>query len=168
MRRQIQGEWNFLMKNNSRICVCAVLTAFCGILMWVHGSMAPWIYRYVAEVPFTPVFTVFFLAWLLLYGLTGFIMGIFLLPVCFRSQQGLRCSVLCGLSFILMLAWYPLFFSVLHGFLAFLTLFCAFLINICLTVCTSRYLKIVTPFCIFTALLEIYFLYVTIAFILLN
>ncbi len=168
MKRRYKRECSYLASHNSRIGVIAVLVAFCGILMWVHGSMAPWLYQTVSEVPGTPNFTVFFLLWLLLYGCLGFLIAVYMLPAVFHSKPGLFCWAVTTLIYILLLAWYPLFFSGLHIFLACSVLFTACILQVFSLRYSLPLIRIMLPVQFLTILLEIYFLYVTISFLLLK
>ena len=164
MKKRIQREIQLLVEKKSLVILWGILAAAGGILLWVHGSMAPWIFRVCRKPAGVPCFTVFFLFWLVLYSLHGIGWGLESLLNC----QGFRRNYVVALaeivSYILVLAWYPLFFSVLHSFLASLVLICALILDTIVFLHKRRCSSILWLAYFFTALLEIYFLYVTIAF----
>ena len=168
MKKQLQREWHMLCSNSSHICLWGVLTAFGGILLWVHGSAAPWVFRACLLPPAAPGFTLCFLLWTVGYAVSGCELGIQLLPVYFRSRKGLLESLLCLFAYLLTLAWYPLFFSVLHVFLSVLLLAGAILLHGCLGIRAFLGTRLLTLPYFISCLLEIYFLCVTISFMLLN
>jgi len=153
-----------LAEKKSLLILWAFLTAAGGILMWVKGSMAPWLFRSCQMPAGTPGFTAFFLLWILLYGLYGVEGGMTCLFLGSAGLADLLASLAGCLSYILLLSWYPLFFSILHGILAALVLFFASILH------TVAFLRFRFSSCIlwtvhfFASLLELYFLYVTIAF----
>ncbi len=166
--KKLGRELQILGREKGRICLWTVLGAFGGILLWVHGSSAPWVFRAGLMPQGVPGFTLFFLLWVTAYALAGCELGIQLLPVCFRCRTGLRESLFCVLAYTLALAWYPLFFSVLHGFLSILVLTAAILLHFLLLIGSfRRFFAASVPY-FFSCLLEIYFLCVTIEFLLVN
>jgi len=168
MKKQLHHEIQCLTVNSSFIGLWAVLAAFGGCLMWVHGSMAPWIFRTHRMPAGTPAFTVFFLLWLLLYGLQGTCMGVTVLYVKRQYHLSIQCLFGNVLIYILLLAWYPLFFSVLHCIMAVISLGCSVILQTFFLKKYLHYSKVSFFLCFLTILLEIYFLYVTIAFELAN
>lgn len=168
MKKQWQREWKMLPRYTSRICFWTVFTAFGGILLWVHGSSAALVYRAGILPSFVPCFTLCFLLWLLAYALTGCALGILLLPASFRIPMGRKESLVCLLTYLLMLSWYPLFFSLLHPFLCTMLLLTAVLLNSWLFVRAVKRLSVVMIPQFFSCLLEIYFLCVTFAVLLVN
>lgn len=168
MKKRLVQELRFLTENSSCICLWMVLAAFGGCLIWVHGSMASWVFRSCRMPAGTPSFTVFFLLWLLLYCLHGAGVGISILIPCRNYKIQLRCLAVSLLSYLLTLAWYPLFFSVLHSMMAFLVLFAACILQSAACLSLVRNCRIILLLYFLTSLLEMYFLYVTIAFGLAN
>lgn len=164
MRKRICREWELLSGRISLLCLCIFLTAFGGILMWVHGGLAAWVYKALPENLPLPGFSFFFLLWLMLYGLLGAMLFLTVLPV--NREYPLRGCALCLLSYIFILAWYPLFFSVLHGFLALLSLLCAWALHCFWGRLYWKQCVLARLLIFFTSLLEIYFLCVTISFLL--
>ena len=94
-----------LSRSSSRICLWMLLTAFGGILLWIHGSAAPWVFRSCKMPAFAPGLTFCFLLWLVGYALSGCELGLQLLPVYFRGREGMRESLLCLSAYMLTLAW---------------------------------------------------------------
>jgi len=168
MKKRLRKELLLLSRNTARICLWTVLAAFGGILLWVHGSTAPWIFRSCRLPPFAPGFTVCFLLWLAGYAVSGVELGIQLLPAYFRVREGLRESLLCLFAYILTLAWYPLFFSVQHVFLGAVVLTGAIILHGFLGFCSVHSRRLLTLPYFVSCMLEIYFLCVTISFMLLN
>ncbi len=145
------------------------ITAVGGILLWVNGVMGPIRYRTMTHIPGLPSFTVFFLLWLLLYGLCGLILGMSFLTcvnTCDRGRgqgrlgNGVWCSLM---AYLFLLAWYPLFFSMFHGFLSALVLLAAVGCHVVVLWRLGRHLLLAFPLACFTIIGEIYFLYVTIS-----
>lgn len=164
MDRQWKREMHALTHATSQICFWTVLGAFGGILLWVHGCGAALVYRTGVLPDFVPGHTLCFLLWLLVYALAGCEMGILFLPMYFRCRGGLRDCLFCVLAYMLTLAWYPLFFSLLHTFLCAGLLLTAIFLHICLFVrALRRFSPVMVPYFI-SCLLESYFLCVTIAF----
>ena len=168
MKKQLQRELHILSCGISRICLWTILAAFGGILLWVHGGAAPWVFRSCRMPSAVPGLTGCFLIWLAEYALAGCELGIQLLPVYFRRREGLRESLLCLFAYMLALAWYPLFFSVVHAFLSALLLAGVILLHIFLCVQAVRGGRILALPYFISCLLEIYFLSVTISFMLVN
>lgn len=168
MKKRLQKELHILAASSSRIFLLTILAVFGGILLWVHGSMAPLVFRSCRMPPAVPGFTLCFLMWLVVYALAGCELGIQLLPVYFHGREGLRECLMCLLAYMLTLAWYPLFFSVLHTFLSALLLGVAVFLHFWLCFCSGRRGRILVLPYFLSCLLEIYFLCVTISFMLLN
>ncbi len=172
MKKRLAAEWRVLSASMSRLCVWAGLTAAGGILLWVNGVMGPIRFRTLHHVAALPGFTVFFLLWLVQYALCGLSLGLCLLPVGCRSchchRAGSRCGWYSALAYLLLLTWYPLFFSLFHGFLASLVLTVAIGCHTLLLFRLGRGILCAIPVHVFTILGEIYFLYVTISSNLLN
>lgn len=168
MKKQLRRELHMLSRNTSRICLWTVLAVFGGILLWVHGSAAPWVFRACRIPSAVPGITVCFLLWLAGYALSGCELGVQLLPMYFRGREGLLESLLCLGAYMLTLAWYPLFFSVLHAFLSALLLSGAVILHILLCFRSVRCVRLLALPYFISCLLEIYFLCVTISFVLLN
>jgi len=158
----------FLGRHTSRLCVCAVLAMFGGILLWVQGSAAPWVYRSTCMPAFAPGFTLCFLLWLVVYGLAGLGLGILLLPPCFREAGGLRYSALCLLAYMMTLAWYPLFFSFWHSLLAAAVLGCGVVIHMYLLWKLGRRWMLAVPIFGILSVMEVYFVIMTVAYVLIN
>jgi len=171
MRKQIRRELIVLAEHSSLISLCAVLAAFGGILMWVHGSMAVWVFRALKMPSFVPGFTVFFLLWLLLYGLYGAVTAMLIMnhTVPWKTT-GSALKAVAGsiMVYVVLLAWYPLFFSVIHSLLAIPVLLAAAVLRNLICIKHSRCFLLLIPVSIFAGLLEIYFLCVTISFVLAN
>ncbi len=156
----------------SRLCIWAGLTMAGGILLWVNGVAGPIRFRTLGSVAGLPGFSVFFLMWLAQYALCGLSLGICLLPVgcrrCGVRFYDCRFAWYSAVAYLLLLAWYPLFFSVFHGFLASLVLTAAIVCHGVLLLRLGRGVLCAIPVHVFTILGEIYFLYVTISSNLLN
>ncbi|MBQ8400918.1 MAG: hypothetical protein IJX14_03220 [Clostridia bacterium] len=168
MKKQLRKEWLLLSGHTSRIILLISLALLGGILLWVHGTMAPWVFHTTVMPSFAPGFTICFLLWLIVYGLAGLETGILLTPAIFCSREGLRVSAMSGFAYFLTLAWYPLFFSVMHVFLSILALLAALGVHIILLFAFLRRIKLLAGAYFLSSLLESYFLCVTIAFMLLN
>lgn len=168
MKKQWQREWKLLTRHTSRICFWIVFATCGGILLWVHGCSAPLAYRAGVLPSFVPCFTLCFLLWLLMYALSGCEIGVLLLPTNFRLPTGRREALICLLTYLLTLSWYPLFFSLLHTFLCTILLSAAVLLHIWLFIHAVRRFSIVMIPQFFSCLLEMYFLCVTFAALLVN
>lgn len=167
MEKQWKREWKLVIHSFSHICFWTVFTAFGGILLWVHGSAAL-VYRTGLLPDCMPSFLVCFLLWLVVYALAGCELGFLLLPTCFRAHVGKQEGLLCLLIYLLTLIWYPLFFSLLHRLLCTLTLGMAVLLQFWLLFCAIRRCSVITLPHFLSCLLEIYFLCVTFASLLLD
>lgn len=166
-KKQWQREGKLLCRYGSRICFWIVFAAFGGILLWVHGSAAL-VYHAGLLPSCVPTLTICFLLWLLAYALSGCTLGFLLLPPCFHTSTGRREGMLCLLIYLLQLIWYPLFFSMLHPFLCILSLGTAVILQIWLLICSIRRFSLIMIAQFLSCLLEIYFLYVTFAVLLVN
>ncbi len=172
MKKRLAAEWRMLSAAISRLCIWVGLTAAGGILLWVNGVMGPIRFRSLHHVAGLPGFTVFFLLWLVQYALCGVSLGICLLPGGGRGFKNSPHRYCCGwysaLAYLLLLTWYPLFFSLFHGVLAALVLAAAIGCHTVLLLRLGRRLMCTIPLHVFTILGEFYFLYVTISSNLLN
>lgn len=164
---QWKREWKLLCRYGSRICFWIVFAAFGGILLWVHGNAAL-VYQTGLLPTGVPALIVCFLLWLLAYALCGCTLGFLLLPPCFRTDTGRREGMLCLFIYLLQLLWYPLFFSMLHPFLCIFSLGAAVLLQIWMLVCSVRRFSLIMIAQFLSCLLEIYFLYVTFAVLLVH
>ncbi len=156
----------------NRLLIWVCITAAGGILLWVNGVMGPVRYRMLSPIPGLPGFTGFFLLWLLEYGLCGFLLGICLLPCGTpnhkRCSKRMRNAGTAVMAYLFLLAWYPLFFSIFHGFLSALVLSAAVCCHLVVLYRCARGLFLMVPLCFLTIMGEFYFLYVTISSNLLN
>lgn len=167
MGKQWKREWKLVSRSVSHICFWTVFTAFGGILLWVHGSAAL-VYRTGLLPSCMPNFTLCFLLWLVVYALAGCELGFLLLPACFHTFGGRREGLICLFIYILTLTWYPLFFSLFHGFLCTLSICMVVLLHFWLFVRSVCRCSIVMLPHFLSCLLEIYFLYVTFAALLVD
>lgn len=142
----------------------AFVTAFCGILLWVNGVAAPIVFR-IAVIPCAVLgLTGHFVLWLILYGLFGWLLGMLL------TTPGISCvePSLTVIAYTLCLAWYPVFFSLLHTAFALLLLLISLTVSIILLLrCLRR--TILCTICTLSVLaLEIGFFGWTVLFLVRN
>jgi len=162
MWRRLRFELSVLQKYIVFLIGISFLTAFGGILLWVNGSAAPIVFRATAMPSCAPGFTFCFIIWLIIYALSGLKIGCTIIPTviyrcsCFQNITG-EC-----LSFILLLAWYPLFFSVVHAFFAAFVLFIYSVLQIVMLFAHSRKFLISLPLTILLVSASLYFLLITV------
>ena len=168
MFRLMRLEWCTLQKYIRFIVGISFCTTFGGVLLWVNGSAAPIVFRATNIPTMAPGFTVFFLLWLVLYALTGMKIGCtFLLASIFRYKSLLYTTGEC-IAYILLLAWYPLFFSVVHCFFSIVVLSISAVLQICLLFSRCRKFYICIPITLLQILMEVYFILISISYMLIN
>ena len=168
MIQRAKKEWCILKEYMSVLIFMTVLFVLGGILLWVHGSAAPWVFRNTRLPSFAPGFTISFFLWIILYALSGMLTGVTLLSPMLEKGKNWYVPLLGILGYIFLLAWYPLFFSVLHTGLALVVLAAAVGIHVTLLVQWHRYSGITWLLSVGQILLEGYLVFCTFMYILLN
>ncbi|MBQ7921109.1 MAG: hypothetical protein IJ325_00835 [Clostridia bacterium] len=159
---------NILQRYIGLLAGISFFTAFGGVLLWVNGSAAPVVFR-VTNIPtILPGITICFLLWLLIYGLAGLKIGYSLISTVINKCGLLQTVTKEILAYILLLAWYPLFFSVVHAFFAAVVLCTAIGIQLWSFLTGRRGYFICLPITILQIVLEIYFVLITVTYILIN
>ena len=168
MFRRFRRELGIFRRYPGVLAAAAFLGAFGGILLWVNGTAAPLVYRMTNMPKAAPGFTLCFLLWLAVYGLAGFQIGCALVPPLLKKCGTLRYAAVSVIVYTLLLAWYPLFFSIVHGVFACIVLLLSiglqlyFFFALAIRVCT-----LILPACLLL-FLEGYFFVITFLYILAN
>ena len=164
MGRKRAREYRSCREHIPLYAALAFVTAFCGILLWVNGAAAPIVFR-TAVIPCAILgLTGHFVLWLLLYGLFGWLLGMLL------ASPGITCAEpsLAVIAYTLCLAWYPVFFSLLHTAFALLLLLLALAVSVILWLRCLRRTVLCTLCALPVLALEIWFLVWTVLFLIRN
>jgi len=144
----------------------AFICCFGGILLWVNGTNIWHIYNSMYHSDSTISVTGIFLISLLIYGICGILLALFLIygQIC-RSSAALTAFIFSSLIYLFILIWYVLFFCTHLTFFALIILILLILLTILLFVRISCGFIIVR--CLLSAIFiaELYFLYIHIGFL---
>jgi len=168
MLQRIRCELRVFKQYPGVLAGIAFLSTFGGILLWVNGTTAPLIFRITNIPSFAPGFTVTFLLWLLLYALAGLQFGCILVYPMFGKCYPFKNACLAVLVYTLLMAWYPLFFSVVHVFFAAAVLVLAICLQIYMSILLYGRVFIIFLLAILQIFVEMYFVFISVAYMFLN
>jgi len=161
-------ETAFLLRHMGLITGCAFISAMLGTMMWINGR-GVWFVMHCTRLPECALpLSVLYCLWLAVYGISGAVFPLALL-IETRIKSCLPPAVITlGISYVLALLWFPLFFSAQFVFPSLCILIlslCAISITIFKSFTKSLWL---TTGCVVICCVELYFMIFTFQYFLLN
>ena len=166
---RIRRELSFIIKNIGLIGFAAFICAFFGIILWVNGNNIWYIMKTSALPDRIPDVTGIFTVWLISYGLYGIMMALVFLHVkCGIIKMSVIPFSFASAGYLFCLIWYALFFNTSLTLFASIILFFAILMTIAVFFLMRRGFIILKIVLLLIATVELYFIYFSLAFYLLN
>lgn len=143
-------------------CFCA---ASCGILTWVTCDNISIVWKVSVKPPLSFPIPLMFFLWLAVYAMFGAIVYI---NAVYGSKECVRNCFDAIAAYFLSLFWCPLIFFSGTGLIALLSILMSLAYTIIILMKCRRLSSILFLLCLLTAIVEIYFCYFTIGYIILN
>ena len=144
------------------VCFC---TASCGILTWVTCNNIAVVWRVSIKPPFTLPISLMFFIWLAVYAMYG---AVICINAVYRTKVCVRNCFNAVAAYFLSLFWCPLIFFSGTGFIALAAIIISVTYNFIIMIKCRRFSGLIFFLCAAIIIVEIYCLYFTIGFIILN
>lgn len=150
------------------IAGAAFIGAFAGTLLWINGRGAWFVMRYSHLPSFALSLSLTYILWLLAYGLLGAAVPLTVIMEKHHRRNCLPAVAILLISYVLVLLWYPLFYSAQFVLAALFVLFLAAAAIVVFFFKAIRKSLWLTMISIAVLLIQIYFICFTLSFFLLN